>query len=955
VKLTNRIKQSILLLCILSVAYSADAQVSSSSEVQAERARQELEKKGIAEDEVKSRLLKKGIDLDNLKPEQLADLEENIQLVVTELEAEKNDTASGAFVDATTTLTTSVDSLLEKELKENVSDNTEGISQDMQDGASLEEALSNDLSEKLSKKYTVKTNIFGHHIFYDKSIELFKTTSSSTTPNTYVLDVGDKIAINIFGISQADLVYEIEEDGFIRPSGMYKIYLKGITIAKGKVLLKNRFAQAFMFTDGQFNVDLHTARTINVNLFGEVNQPGSYTISALNTALNAIIAAGGITSEAGIRNIRIVSNGKERILDVYDFVADPKVIYDYYLRDNDIIYVSKWKKLITANGAGFKNKGRFELLENEGIKDLLIYTQGLHSKAYTSVIQYTTYEGEQQILKNYTLDEMMNGTISLQDGDVITINTSAIAYDNFVQINGAVRHPGRYEFKEGDKVLNLLELAYLEEETFSKLAYLRRKNTDGTFKLIRLYVAEIIASPTSEYNIVLQKEDVISLYGKASFVDKYDFNIGGAVRSPNKYFYDPEDNITIYDAIMMSKGLKANATEFGYIIGAPTDNTLQREYTVINLSEIMSDPSSASNIKIKPKDRIVIPAKEQYMEQFTVSISGSVKKPGEYVYDSTLSVKEMLIMAGGLKMEAASNKVDVFRLRVTDNEATETYATTLILDHNLDPFNDNIDLSLQPYDHIVVRTTPDFGPIKYVNIKGAVKFPGLYAIMEKNDNISSLVERSGGFTVEALPEAAVFDRKDENIGRLITRIDKAMKGCKRYDLVLKPGDEIFIPKTIDIVKLDKKGTKADDVYTKEIVDGQEKLNLVVNYSNRRAGWYVRKFAGGFNRKITRTGRTVVIHPNGEVKRTVNLIVFKIYPKVRRGSEIKLTLKTKVQKRIKAEKENKEREEKGLPEIVKPEKEKMTVTERLMALQAIMTVATSTVTTAITSLLLIRQL
>ena len=736
---------------------------------------------------------------------------------------------------------------------------------------------------------------------------------------------------------------------------MYKIYLKGVTIGKAKELLKNRFRQAFMFSDGQFNLDLHTARTINVNLFGEVNQPGSYTISALNTALNAIIAAGGITSEAGIRNIRIVSNGKERILDVYDFVANPKVMYDYYLHDNDIIYVSKWKKLVTASGAGFRTTGRFELLESENINDVLIYTQGLTSKAYTSVVQYTTFNGEEQIFKNYSLDEMTNGTIALQDGDVIHIGTSSIAYENFVQIDGAVRHPGRYEFKEGDKVSDLLQLAYLEEETFSKLAYLRRKNTDGTFKLIRLYVAEIVNSPTSEYNIVLQKEDVISLYGKASFVDKYDFNIGGAVRMPNKYFYDPEDNITIYDAIMMSKGLKANATEFGYIIGAPTDNNLQREYTVINLSEIMSDPSSASNFKIKANDRIVIPAKEQYMEQFTVSISGSVKKPGEYVYDSTLSVKEMLIMAGGLKMEAASNKVDVFRLRVTDNEATETYATTLILDHNLDPFNDNIDLSLQPYDHIVVRTTPDFGPIKYVNIKGAVKFPGLYAIMEKNDNISSLVERSGGFTVEALPEAAVFDRKDENIGRLITRIDKAMKGCKRYDLVLKPGDEIFIPKTIDIVKLDKKGTKADDVYTKEIVDGQEKLNLVVNYSNRRAGWYVRKFAGGFNRKITRTGRTVVIHPNGEVKRTVNLIVFKIYPKVRRGSEIKLTLKTKVQKRIKAEKENKEREEKGLPEIVKPEKEKMTVTERLMSLQAIMTIATSTVTTAITSLLLIRQL
>ncbi len=949
-KLTNRIKQSILLLCILSVTYYADAQTTLSQELQAERAVEELKDKGIAEDEVKKALKKKGIDLDNLKPEQLATLEEDIKLVVSELESEKGDTAQ-AFVDATTTLTTGVDSLMKKELKENVGENTEDISQDMREGASLEEALSNDLSEKLSKKYTVKTNIFGHHIFYDKSVGLFTTTSSSTTPNTYVLDVGDKIAINIFGASQADLLYEIEEDGFIRPKGMYKIYLKGVTIGKSKELLKNRFRQAFMFSDGQFNLDLHTARTININLFGEVNQPGSYTISALNTALNAIIAAGGITSEAGIRNIRIISNGKERILDVYDFVANPKVMYDYYLHDNDIIYVSKWKKLVTASGAGFKNKGRFELLEEEGIKDLLIYTQGLHSKAYTSVIQYTTFDGEEQIFKNYALDEMTNGNLALQDGDVIHIGTSSIAYENFVQIDGAVRHPGRYEFKEGDKVSNLLALAYLEEETFSKLAYLRRKNTDGTFKLIRLYVAEIVNNPSSEYNIALQKEDVISLYGKASFVDKYNFSIGGAVRSPNTYFYDPEDNITIYDAIMMSKGLKANATEFGYIIGAPTDNNLERKYTVINLSEIMSDPSSASNFKIKAKDRIVIPAKEHYMEQFTVSISGSVKKPGEFVYDSTLSVKDMLIMAGGLRLEAATNKVDVFRLNINENEPTKTIATTLILNRELEPYNQSSEVVLQPYDHIVVRSTPEYEPIKYVHINGEVRFPGLYAIMEDNETISSLVERAGGITAEGFPEAASFLRNQDNVGYVVTRIDKAIAGRGKYDITLKRGDVLTIPKLIDVVKIDRFGTNASDMYSPKTLGGDDTsstLNLVVNYRNKRAKWYIKEFAGGFDNQVVKRSKTKVIHPNGQTKKTIALGIINIYPKVRRGSEVVLAPNKRYLKQLEIQK----RRDEGLPT---EQKEKMSITERLMSLQAIMTVATSTVTTTITSLLLIKQL
>ena len=949
-KVTNKIIPSILLLCILSVSYFADAQVSSSSDVQAERARQELEKKGIAEDEVKNRLKAKGIDLDNLKPEQLADLEENIQLVVSELEEESRDT-SKSFRDVSTTLINELDTVFEKQLKENVGDNIEGITKDMEDGASLEEALSNDLSEKLSKKYTVKTNIFGHHIFYDKSIDLFRTTSSSTTPNTYVLDVGDKIAINIFGASQADLLYEIEEDGFIRPLGMYKIYLKGITIAKAKVLLRNRFAQAFVFTDGQFNVDLHTARTININLFGEVNQPGSYTISALNTALNAIIAAGGVTSEAGIRNIRILSNGNERILHVYDFVANPKVIYDYYLRDNDIIYVSKWKKLVTASGAGFKTAARFELLEEEGIKDLLIYTQGLHSKAYTSVIQYTTYEGEQQVLKNYSLDELITGAISLQDGDIVNIGTSSIAYENFVQIDGAVRHPGRYEFKKGDKVSNLLELAYLEEETFSKLAYLRRKNTDGTYKLIRLYVAEILTNPTSEYNILLQKEDVISLYGKASFVDKYDFNIGGAVRIPNKYFYDPEDNITVYDAIMMSKGLKANATEFGYIIGAPTDNNLEREYTVINLSEIMSDPNSASNIKIKANDKIVIPAKEQYMEQFTVSISGAVRKPGEFVYDASLSVKDMLIMAGGLRLEAATNKVDVFRLDYSnENEPTKTMVTTIALNRELEPYNQSSGLVLQPYDHIVVRTTPEYEPIKYVTINGEVRYPGLYAIMEDNETISTLVKRAGGITAEGFPEASTFKRSQDSVGFVVTRIDKAIQGNKKYDISLKKGDEISIPKIIDVVKIDRFGTNANDLYSTRTLGGADTstfLNLVVNYRNKRAKWYINEFAGGFDNAVVKRPKTTVIYPNGQTKKTINLGIVRIYPKVRRGSQIVLSPNKRFLKKM----EQEVREEKSIA----PEKEKKTLLERLSTLQAVVSISTAISTSVLGTIVLIDRL
>ena len=124
-----------------------------------------------------------------------------------------------------------------------------------------------------------------------------------------------------------------------------------------------------------------------------------------------------------------------------------------------------------------------------------------------------------------------------------------------------------------------------------------------------------------------------------------------------------------------------------------------------------------------------------------------------------------------LKMEAASNKIDIFRLKVENNEATETYAATIEIDHELNALQDNIPFEIKPYDHIVVRTTPNFEPIKYVTINGQVQYPGIYAIMKPNERLSSIIERAGGYTVEAFPEAGTFYRGYDNIGYVVTRMD----------------------------------------------------------------------------------------------------------------------------------------------------------------------------------------
>jgi len=546
---SGMLKKKLVFTFLLFSLYSYPTIAQTVHPSQVKEAQKALAEKGIPEDEVRKRLLAQGIDLDNIKPGQMAGLEDKIKAIVAEIELEQgtgkeNAPKERAAVKEQKVSSTVKDTAMVKEpvaddskskldplaerikqqqiaeqaadeaLKKKGTQLSKDISQRIKEGASLQEAIMDEINEKNGQLYGNSGNIFGHEIFFNKSLDLYRKTSTSTTPDSYILDVGDKLAINIFGVSQADLIYEIEGDGFIRPSNMYKIYLKGVPIGKAKELLKNRFRQAFMFADGQFNVDLHTARTITVSIFGEVNVQGTFTISALNTALQALLAAGGPKETGGIRTIKIVSGSSEKILDVYDFIANPNVQFNYFLHDNDLIYVPKAGKLVAANGAGFKTNAIFELKPNERFNDLSKFIGGLSTNAYQDQLQHIYKIGEQQQIKDYTYDAFVKLNPILNDGDVVVLNASLLPYENFVNINGAVRHTGNYQLAKGMKMSEVLQKAILEKETYAELAYLTRKNPDGTFQLIRLYPEKAMADSLSAANIALQNEDYIGFFSK---------------------------------------------------------------------------------------------------------------------------------------------------------------------------------------------------------------------------------------------------------------------------------------------------------------------------------------------------------------------------------------------------------------------------------------------------------
>ena len=160
------------------------------------------------------------------------------------------------------------------------------------------------------------SEVYGKHIFTNGSLSLYEVSKDYIPNDAYVLGPGDVVTVSIFGRSQADLQFTIKPDGFIEPANLPKIYLKGISLGEAREAVRRRFQNFYQFQKGQFALTLTTSRTLTIQITGAVAQPGSYTLSAYNTAFNALIAAGGPTELGTIREIEVINGGNVKKLDV---------------------------------------------------------------------------------------------------------------------------------------------------------------------------------------------------------------------------------------------------------------------------------------------------------------------------------------------------------------------------------------------------------------------------------------------------------------------------------------------------------------------------------------------------------------------------------------------------------------------------------------------------------------
>lgn len=885
------------LLIFLGMSFATSANLfSQQKQIIENKAKAELQNKGITEEEIRAHLAAKGIDVDaleNLTEEQAVQMQEEIKKAIVEIEEQRAEekrikSTPSAIDNKNKSVSEAINNTKQKNIHQK-----EIKASENGDTANLES------SEALAVKDTIV--IWGQHIFRNKSLSLYQQANDVKPPLSYVLGVGDQLTITIWGLSQLNEKYEVNEEGYITPNRMPRIFLKGVSLGRAKSILTNYFKRFYHFNSNQFEVALNYSRTINVNIFGEVYHYGGFTIPAVNTAFNALVAAGGPTNIGSVRRIKVIRKGVTKMLDVYKFMENPILEKDYYLENNDVIQVPVAEKVVSIEGA-INRPFQYELLATEDLNQLISFAGGLKENAIRKTIQIERIQNDKKLILDVPYADIVSkgGDFILKRGDKIKVFSIHTEIEEYVYVKGEVRVEASYQYKAGMKLSELLSKIELTPESNLQFAFVKRRNTNNTYSLLRVNLESAQKGSVSD-DISLQAQDELTVYKQELFVDKAYVVVEGAARRPGKFELNPNSDVRIKDMVLLAGGLKPDAFSYAFLFRVKSDNKRDYEVIRVNIKEVMENQKPEENIFIRPFDSLVLLSQSSFSDLAYVEISGAVKLPGRYSYGTGMSANDLISLANGFTYFAATNRIDIFRVIIKNNEPTKTIVKTIVSTKNLNELDANADFKLDPYDIVVVRNQPEFQFQQMVQLDGEVKYPGPYALLNPNEKISDVIQRAGGLTLEAFPEGATLYRTMDNIGYVVLDLKQAMeKPNSQYNFILKESDVVFIPKQKDLVRI-AGATNARDLYPEKMLLNNNTIS-VAYHDGKTAKFYIDHYAAGISpngdiKKIT------VEHANGKIERTKHFLFFKSYPKVYKGSVINVGFKEITPEKQKKEKKD----------------------------------------------------
>ncbi|MEJ6498639.1 MAG: SLBB domain-containing protein [Cryomorphaceae bacterium] len=745
-------------------------------------------------------------------------------------------------------------------------------------------------------------NIFGQQLFRGANLKIYERSLDAKAPDHYILGMGDELGVSVYGTAFFNEVYKVDSRGYIAINKVGNVAVRGLTFAEARNVIKGRMAPYFNLSSNTFAFNLAYSRTVTVNIVGEVIKPGSYKLPAINTAFNALMAAGGPSDIGTLRDIKVIRGGKVvKTLDVYAFLLNPVADNDYYLQENDYISVGTHHHFVTIAGA-VKRPMRYELLPGESLAQAIQFAGGFASNAYTDAIQIQRQAAEEQILMDVASDQMGMAMNAL---DIVRVKTKNNELKQVVSIYGGVQQPGNFRFEAGITLRSLIEKAGgIRQDSIVAIdkAWMVRMRPDFTRYYTPIDIQGVLADVEHPDNRLLKAKDQITITLKKDYSDEERVSITGAVRNP--FVMNYAEGLTVANMLQMADGIRFETfSDRAYLTRTRED--LTQEIMELDLASILADPSGASNVSLQPRDVINVLAKPDVDAQMVVSVAGAVRSPKRFTYAEGMTLGDALRLVGGLLPNADYTRVEVSRISAFDNIAKGTNreirtmalmtAVPQELSRNLNADAEELNFPLQPYDQVVVREIPDYELQELVLIQGEVRYPGYYPLLRKDEAMLSLIQRAGGLTRFADAKNASLTRN--GAPNIVMNLKRAMINRRsRYNYELLPGDALLVPLSENLISVIGGGHK--------FFDNTQESTLNAPYvPQKRARYYVKHFALGFNTEAARSN-TYVKYPNGEVGRTRNFGLFKVYPKIHKGATIYTVVKVKEERERRQKRETK---------------------------------------------------
>ncbi len=662
--------------------------------------------------------------------------------------------------------------------------------------------------EELKNEKESKNKLYGYDFFNNPKMS-FVPNINVATPSTYKIGPGDVLQVDVWGAAEANYEPLVNKQGKIKISGVGTISVSGLSMEKATSKIKSSLrkiyaginASSTSYNKVHVDVSLAKIRTVQVNLIGELKAPGTYSLNALSTVLNALYAAGGPTENGTFREVELIRGGtKIASFDIYKYLTKGREEGNMQLQDQDLIIVKPYKKLVTIEGQ-VKRAGIYEMKEGETMKDLIYFCGGFTPLAYKDLIVLERVNGKNREVKEVSYNQIAN--FLLNGGDKIIISKILDKYKNRVTIKGAVFHPGSYELTPEMTLKNLIDKASgVKEEAFLNRALLVRQKDKTAKKILSFSVLDIL---NNNKNILLESDDEVIIYNKEELREKRYITVNGAVNTPKKIDY--MKGMTIEDAIVLSGGLKEGAdsenVEVSRRLKDGNFETVGKSFTLSASDELTSNVGSP--FELEPYDIVSIRYIKGYSPQKNVTIKGEVEYPGNYsITTKNERISDLIERAGGLTpyayIEGASlmrkrgGQVDTVQEEIlgdikeksdeVDNSDVEIKAVQSIgidLEEIMNNKGTKIDLILEEGDELLIPSAK-----QTVDVQGKVFSPSLVQYVP-GKSLKYYIQNAGGFFEDARKSKVYVIYANGSI-----KTTKSFLGIKSYPKVL-PGSVIVVP------------------------------------------------------------------------------------------------------------------------------------------------------------------